>query len=66
MLTFNPEVDFWLLLCVPLIPLVGYVLQISLRKKLPWGDHLLTAGMAVSCFITIAMAAKAWPNAQVA
>ena len=45
MLEFNPEVDFWLLLAVPLIPLCGYVLQISLRDKLPGGDKILTAGM---------------------
>jgi len=45
---FHPH--WWLLLSVPLIPLVGYVVQIGFRKRLPWGDKLLTGGMfAVMC-----------------
>ena len=50
---FNPALDFKLLLAVPLIPLVGYVLQIFLRRKLPHGDKLLTAGMFVVMCITV-------------
>ena len=32
LLEFDPALDFKLLLAVPLIPLVGYVLQIFLRQ----------------------------------
>jgi len=51
--------EYALLLAVPLIPLLGYALQMSLRKKLPWGDKLLTLGMGVSMAITVFMAFKA-------
>ena len=41
-LQFNPEVDFKVLLAVPLIPLVGYVINIFLGRRLPrGGDWLL-------------------------
>ena len=50
LMEFNPSVDWWLLLAVPLIPFLGYVIQITLRKKLPWGDKLLTAGMGAMGF----------------
>jgi len=56
---FDPDVDFALLLAVPLIPLVGYVVQIVLRGRLPWGDKLLTAGMFASMVIAVFLAAKA-------
>ncbi len=58
MLEFNPAVDFKLLLAVPLIPLVGYVLQIFLGKRLPHGDKILTGGMFVVMCISLLMAAK--------
>ena len=48
---FHPH--WWLLLAVPLIPLVGYVIQIGFRKKLPWGDKLLTGGMFAVMCITV-------------
>ena len=50
--------DFKLLLAVPLIPLIGYVLQIFLRGRLPHGDKILTGGMFVVMCITVYMAAK--------
>ncbi len=56
---FNPQVDYWLLLAVPLIPLLGYAIQITFRDKLAWGHWLLTGGMLVSALITIYMAVKA-------
>jgi NADH-quinone oxidoreductase subunit L len=59
MLDFHPAVDFKLLLAVPLIPLVGYALQIFLRKRLPFGDKLLTAGMFAVMAITVFLGAKA-------
>ena len=59
LLEFNPAVDFWLLLSVPLIPLLGYVIQISLRDKLAWGHWLLTGGMFVTMLITVFLATKA-------
>jgi len=59
LLEFNAGLDWWLLLAVPLIPLVGYVVQISLRGRLPMGDKLLTGGMAVVMGITVYMALKA-------
>ncbi len=59
MLEFNPELDFKLLLAVPLIPFFGYLLQISLRGRLPHGDKILTGGMFVVMCITVYMAAKA-------
>ena len=52
------ETDFKLLLAVPLIPFFGYILQISLRKKLPHGDKILTTGMFAVMCITVYMAAK--------
>jgi NADH-quinone oxidoreductase subunit L len=57
-LAFDPAVDFKLLLAVPLIPLVGYVLQIFLRRKLPGGDKLLTLGMFVVMCLTVYLGAK--------
>jgi proton-translocating NADH-quinone oxidoreductase chain L len=59
MLEFHPETDFKLLLAVPLIPLVGYTLQIFLRRRLPYGDKLLTLGMFAVLCITVLEAAKA-------
>ena len=59
-LQFNPSADFKLLLAVPLIPLVGYVVQIFFGRFLPRkGDWLLTAGMFATMCITVLMAAKA-------
>jgi NADH-quinone oxidoreductase subunit L len=58
-LAFDPATDFALLLAVPAIPLIGYVLQIFLRKSLPHGDRLLTAGMFVSMCLTLYLGAKA-------
>jgi len=58
-LTFNPAVDFKLLLAVPLIPFLGYVLQIALRKRLPHGDKILTGGMFIAMCIAVYEAAKA-------
>jgi len=55
---FDPQQDFRLLLAVLLIPLVGYTLQIFLRKRLPFGDKLLTAGMFAVMCITVFLAAK--------
>jgi NADH-quinone oxidoreductase subunit L len=57
-LAFDPATDFKLLLAVPAIPLVGYVLQIFLRKKLPHGDKLLTLGMFVVMCLTVYLGAK--------
>jgi len=58
-LDFDPATDFKLLLAVPLIPLVGYVLQIFLRRRLPHGDKLLTLGMFVVMCLTVFLGAKA-------
>ncbi len=58
-LEFDPALDFKLLLAVPLVPLVGYVLQIFLGRRLPHGDKLLTGGMFVVMCITLWLAAKA-------
>ena len=59
-LQFDPQADFKLLLAVPLIPLLGYVVQIFFGRFLPRkGDWLLTAGMFTSMCITVFMAAKA-------
>jgi NADH-quinone oxidoreductase subunit L len=45
-----------LLLAVPLIPLVGYVIQIFFGKKLPRsGDWLMTGGMGAVMIITVYM-----------
>ena len=57
-LEFNPALDFKLLLAVPAIPLVGYVLQIFLRRRLPHGDKLLTLGMFAVMCITVYLGAK--------
>ena len=59
-LEFDPSIDFKLLLAVPLIPLVGYVLQIFLRDKLPHGDKILTTGMGIVALITVYLAFKAF------
>ncbi len=58
-LSFDPAVDYWLLLAVPGIPFVGYLLQIALRKRLPFGDKLLTLGMFGVMCITVYLAFKA-------
>ena len=58
-LQFNPETDYKLLLAVPLIPVLGYVLQIFFGKQLKRGDILLTAGMFTSMCIALLMFAKA-------
>ena len=59
-MAFDPNTDFKLLLAVPLIPLALYVIQIFFGRKLPRkGDWMLIAGMGVSGFITVYMAAKA-------
>ena len=48
--------DYKLLLAVPLIPLVGYVVQLFFGRKLPRsGDWLLTGGMFVVMCITVYM-----------
>jgi NADH-quinone oxidoreductase subunit L len=57
-LEFNPATDFKLLLAVPLIPLIGYVLQIFLRRRLPFGDKILTAGMFVVMCLTVYLGLK--------
>ena len=57
-LAFDPALDFKLLLAVPAIPLVGYALQIFLRRKLPHGDKLLTFGMFVVMCLTVYLGAK--------
>ena len=58
-LDFNPELDFKLLLLAVLLPLFGYIVQMTLRARLPHGDKLLTGGMFVTMSITVFMAAKA-------
>ncbi|MAF64903.1 MAG: hypothetical protein CMJ84_04495 [Planctomycetes bacterium] len=59
-LHFNPETDFKLLLAVPLIPLIGYVVQVFFGRFLPRkGDWLLTGGMGVTMVIAVLMLAKA-------
>ena len=56
---FNPDLDYKLLLAVPLIPLLGYLVQIFFGKHLPRkGDWMLTSGMFVVMCITIYMFAK--------
>jgi NADH-quinone oxidoreductase subunit L len=51
--------DFSWLLAALLTPLVGYVIQIFLGKRLPRrGDWLLTAGMFFSMSVTVVMFAK--------
>jgi NADH-quinone oxidoreductase subunit L len=57
---FNPELDYQLLLAVPLIPLIGYVVQIFFGRYLPRrGDWLMTGGMFVVMCITVFLFAKA-------
>jgi NADH-quinone oxidoreductase subunit L len=51
--------QYALLLAVPLIPLAGYAVQMAFRRRLPWGDKLLTGGMAVVMAITVYMAFQA-------
>jgi NADH-quinone oxidoreductase subunit L len=59
-LQFDAALDWKLLLAVPLIPLVGYVIQIFFGRRLPQrGGSLLTGAMFVVMCITIYMAAKA-------
>ncbi len=59
-LQFDPATDFKLLLAAPLIPLLGYVIQICFGKFLPRkGDWLLTGGMFATMCITVYMLAKA-------
>ena len=57
--TLFTDLPLWqwkLLLAVPLIPLVGYVIQIFWGKHLPRkGDWLLTGGMGIVMLITIYM-----------
>jgi len=54
--TSLPTWQWQLLLAVPLIPLVGYVIQIFWGKHLPrQGDWLLTGGMGVVMLITVYM-----------
>jgi len=54
MFEFNPALDFKLLLAVPLIPLIGYIVNICFGRKLPrGGDFLLTGGMGVVMLITV-------------
>jgi len=60
LLRFDPGVDFWLLLAVPAIPLLGFVVNVFLGRGLPRkGDWLLTGGMFVSMAITVWLGAKA-------
>ncbi|MEW6073514.1 MAG: NADH-quinone oxidoreductase subunit L [Planctomycetota bacterium] len=59
LLEFDPNVDFGLLLAVPLIPLLGYAVQIAFRQRLAIGHWLLTGGMLASALITVYLAAKA-------
>ena len=54
------SLDWQLLLAVPLIPLVGYVINLFFGKYLPRkGDWLLTGGMFVVMCITVVMFFKA-------
>ena len=60
MLDFNPTTDFRLLMAVPLIPLLGYIVQIFFGKHLPRkGDWMLTGGMFVVMCITVYLGFKA-------
>ncbi len=53
-LTFEPDRDFRLLLMALFLPLVGYVIQISVGRFLPRkGDWLLTTGMGLAMIITV-------------
>ena len=59
-LEFNPASDYKLLLAIPLIPLVGYVIQIFFGRFLPRkGDWLLTGGLFVTMCLILYMVAKA-------
>ena len=63
MLDFNPTTDFRLLMAVPLIPLLGYIVQIFFGKHLPRkGDWMLTGGMFVVMCITVYLGFKAAPD----
>src|SRR6185503_1872316 len=57
-LAFDPATDFRLLLAVLAIPLAGYTLQIFLRRMLPHGDKILTAGMFVVMCLNVYLGAK--------
>jgi len=59
-LEFVPERDFKILLAIPLIPLVGYLIQIFFGRFLPRkGDWLLTSGLFVTMGLILLMVAKA-------
>ena len=59
-LNFDPQTDFLLLFIALVIPLVGYVLQLSFGRFLPRkGDWMLIGGMGVTASITVYLAAKA-------
>ncbi len=59
-LEFDPTSDFKILLAIPLIPLVGYVIQIFFGRFLPRkGDWLLTGGLFVTMCLILYMVAKA-------
>jgi NADH-quinone oxidoreductase subunit L len=58
-LAFDPAQDFKLLFLAFVLPLVGYVIQISVGKRLPrQGDWLLTGGLFATASITVLMFAK--------
>ncbi|HJP01900.1 MAG TPA: NADH-quinone oxidoreductase subunit L [Planctomycetota bacterium] len=58
-LHFDPETDFKLLLAVPLIPLIGYVVQVFFGRFLPRkGDWLVTGGLGATMVIAVFMLAK--------
>ena len=53
--TLTPN-DYLLLLAVPLIPLLGYVVQIFFGRNLPRkGDWMLLGGMFIVMCITVYM-----------
>jgi NADH-quinone oxidoreductase subunit L len=59
LLEFKPDQDFRLLLVALFLPLVGYVIQIFLGRRLPrQGDWLLIGGMFVTMCITVFLFAK--------
>ncbi|MFM7297079.1 MAG: hypothetical protein ACKO4Q_07630, partial [Planctomycetota bacterium] len=58
-LAFDPAQDFKLLFLAFVLPLVGYVIQIAVGKRLPrQGDWLLTGGLFATASITVLMFAK--------
>jgi NADH-quinone oxidoreductase subunit L len=59
LLEFDPQVDFHLLFAALILPLVGYVAQIFLGRRLPRGDWILTGGLFATMCITLYMLAKA-------